>query len=301
MSYNLTQLRILWEIASDGIVFNNYIGHSSLASGDFGPTNIKTDIIEQKWKTTEINDAFIIFDAGMTFDPVTTPSKGIVMDTIALLGTNLTTNAKVYVYGYGEAWEPPISASYVGADQTLLAKFQQQSRITIELKRSDDPYEPNVLWVSPTEEIRKFRHWCLHIQDAQNADGFIEVGRFAGGSASILTELENFTGDVTYSEESFKDELKINGFSSISNNRALKKKMTLTFDNLDINGQNYLILRRLLRYARDTKKMLVLPDPSDIYRFNLFAKLGQMPKYKIKYLDKQTCYATFDVEFDEGK
>jgi hypothetical protein len=141
----------------------------------------------------------------------------------------------------------------------------------------------------------------LQISDSRNKDGYVEIGRFVGGSASILTELENFTDDVAYSEENFKDELKINGFSSISNNRALKKTMTMKFNNLDMNGDNYKILRKIFRYIRDTKKALVLPDPSDLYRFNLFAKLEKMPKLNVKYIDKETVYVTFDVEWNEGK
>lgn len=299
--YNLSQLRILWEIASDGLVFNNILSHSELATGDFGPTNIKTDIIEQKWRTTDTSNAFIIFDVGMTFDQIGKPSKAITVDTIALLGTNLSTKAEVKIYAYGQAFEPGIYGSYQGSIPDALTQFYLLSEKTIVMERNDDPYEENVLWVSPTETIDKYRHWCIHISDPQNEDGYIEVGRFIAGSASILSGLENITSDVTYQEVSYKDEMKINGFSSISNNRAIKKKMTISFENIDMNGDNYKIIRRALRYIRDTKKALFIPDPTDVYRFNLFGKVSEMPKQKVRYIDEQCVYASFDVEIDEGR
>jgi hypothetical protein len=301
MSYNLSQLRVLWEIASDGIVFNNIIAHSETSIGDYQPVNIKTDITEQKWRSSIPNNAFIIFDVGQTFDPVNRPGKAIVVDTAALIDTNLTTNATIKLHAYGDQSSSPVASTYVGARSEYLDMFKARTAKTYTFTRKDDPYESNVLFVSPTEIIQSYRHWCLEINDSRNPDGYVEVGRFVAGQASILTQLENFTDEVTYTEENYKDELKINGFSSISNNRTLKKRMTIRFKSLDMNGDNFRILRRMFRYIRDTKKALVLPDPSDLYRFNLFAKLENMPKMTVNYVDKDTVYVSFDLEWNEGK
>jgi hypothetical protein len=182
-----------------------------------------------------------------------------------------------------------------------LADFKNVADIRISVPVPTDPFEDNVIWVSPTEVIQKRRNWCVEINDPTNPDGYIEIGRFVAGQASILTELENITHSLSYTEESFKDEMQINGFSSISNNRALKKKLTVSFENINLNAANWAILRRYMRYARDTKKALILPDPTEVYRFNLYAKLKKMPEQKVTYIDNQTVYGSFNLEWDEGR
>jgi hypothetical protein len=166
---------------------------------------------------------------------------------------------------------------------------------------SQDPFETNFLWCASSQPISAYRHIGVKITDLTNPDGYIEIGRFVCGASSILTELENYTSNVKYSEVNYKDELEINGFSTIANNRALKKKITLSFDNLNMNADNYKILRKMMRYIRDTKKALVLPDPTDLYRFNLFAKLEKLPDLNVSYVDANNVYVSFDLEFNEGK
>lgn len=300
MSYNLSQLRVLWEFASDGLVPNPFLAHSALSSGDFQITNLKSDIVEQKWRTTSTNNAFFILDCGRTDNTVTSPQRAVIFDTMALLGTNLTEKAVIKVYAYGQAYDS-FGNGNEGFNQTRYADFLTVAQYYAAYNMSNDPYEVNFLWASSTEVIQPYRYWMIEIVDPTNPDEFIEVGRFVAGQATILTELENFTSDVKYSEVNYKDEMSINGFSSISNNRALKKKLTVQFDKLNVNGENWRILRRMLRYIRDTKKALVLPDPTDVYRFNLFAKLKTMPEQKISYIQSDSIYATFDLEWDEGR
>lgn len=306
MSYNLTQLRILWEIASDGLVANNFIAHSLVPAGDYGITNLKTDIVEQKWRgfsgsiSQPIPTAFFIVDTGMTFDPILSPSKAIFVDTMALLNTNLTQYATIQVWAYGTASSSAIRDGYQG-QVDLWSEFTTRAELLYNGTMPSDPYEKNWIWIRSSQPTKAYRHWGIMINDPNNPDPYVEVGRFVAGQSTILTELENYTSNVKYSENNFKDEAQITGFSWISNNRALKKKITLEFDNLNMNGDNYKMLRKMIRYIRDTKKALVLPDPTDVYRFNLYAKLEKMPEYAISYVDAQNVYASFGLEFNEGK
>jgi len=48
--YNTDHLRILWEFSSDGTQYNN-VSASSNAGQDFLPINLKSDIVEQKWRS----------------------------------------------------------------------------------------------------------------------------------------------------------------------------------------------------------------------------------------------------------
>lgn len=300
-AYNLSQLRVLWEIASDGLVYNHFIAHGNTIGGDYDIMNIKSDIVEQKWRCSTDEPVFFIFDAGMTFDGITTPSRAIVVDTIALIGTNISPNAVVKISAYGDSSSRGVRDRYTGPDLSAQEQFRAQAQWAVTTKMEDDPYETNVLWCSPSEIIQPYRHWMVEILDTANPDGYVEIGRFVAGQASILTDEENFTGDLKYKEKNYKDEIATNGFSMISNNRAIKKNLTLNFDNLNMNGPNYKILRRMMRYIRDTKKSLVIADPLFPYRFSLFAKIEELPEQSISFIDKDSCYASFSINWNEGK
>jgi hypothetical protein len=282
MSYNLTQLRVLWEIGSDGnSASNNYIASSNAGTG-YEPVNLRSDFIERAWKSTSCIAEYFQFDVGV--------GNTIGIDTAAILGHNLTNGAIITVYGYGDAFSnaPASDADWYG----LSAQFSMQV----------EPTYQNVFYVAATSATSKYRHWRVLIQDATNTNGFISIGRFIAGEAMVFDTRENMSMNVDYAQVNYKDELKLNGFSSLANNRALRSKLKINFENLDMeSNDNYTQLQRYFSYCRDTLKALVIPDPRKLYRYSVYAKLTQMPQEKHTYLDDASCYANLDIELDEGK
>jgi hypothetical protein len=278
--YNTTQFRVLWEIASDGIVSNNFTASTS-ASTDKSIANIKTDIVEQYWQSTGTDEHF-------TFDVGTGRTSFI--DTIGFINHNLTTSAVVNIYGYGTS-EDPAPGSWAGVP--LYA--------TIPLPE-DRPNEENLLWIAEDFPLEGFRHWRVTISDPTNPDGFIRVGRFVAGQALIFAGFENFIDRLNYGRKNFKDELSLNGYTTISNNRALKKFLRLTFTNLaQVNANNYKNLETMLEYTRDTLKMLVIPDPQNPYNYSVYAKIAELPEEEHRYVDADTRYADLTISWNEAQ
>jgi hypothetical protein len=282
IKYNIDKLRILWEIKSDGTTANNFTA-SSEESTDKGVINLKSDIVEKYWQSTGDSAEWVRFDAGS--------GETISLDTFALIGHNLSGSATLTLKGYGDG------SSSAPADWSVVATY---ATLTV----SEDPDEENLIWVSPTNPSAAYRWWRLDIADPTNADGYIRIGRLVAGTALIFSG-ENCLDQIGLVEQSFKDEMQLNGFTRISNNRALKRKLVLRFKDLNkISQSNYRGLRRYMRYCRDSLKALVIVDPStesSKYEFSAFAKLQVMPVQEHKFVDSDNSYSSFDLEFDEGR
>jgi hypothetical protein len=277
--YNTGLLRILWQIASDGTVANNFLS-SSDASVDKNVVNLKSDIIEQYWQTTGKTSEWFQFDVGAGLTAL--------IDTFALIGTNLTTSAVIKLYGYGGG-----SSSAPG------------SWVSVPLLRDipmpSNPLEENVVFIAPTQPVDAFRHFRVTIADTTNPDGFIRIGRCIAGSSTIFTT-ENCLENVSYKKENYKDEFSINGFTSIANNRALKKTMTLNFNNLNrLQYANYRRLMEYVAYCRDTLKAFVIVDPTEPYQFSVFSKLKTMPEESHVYISSDTSNVALSLSFDEAR
>lgn len=284
-AYNITLLRVLWEIKSDGTTALNYTA-SSEASADKGVVNLKSDILEKYWQTTGCAAEWFQFDAGS--------GKVISMDTLALIAHNLTNSAVVTVKGYGT------SIDAAPANHAAWASVPVYATLTM----PDDPDETNLIYIAPVLPTDSFRHWLIDIEDSTNTAGVIRIGRVVGGS-SLIFNGENCLDTVGLTDQNYKDEMKLNGFSGIANNRALKRAMKLTFRDLDSKQQsNYKRLKRYTRYCRDTLKALVILDPkaeTTKYQFTVFAKLKSMPSESHVYVDDLTNYTSFELEYDEAK
>lgn len=283
VSYNITQLRILWEIKSDGIEAANYTS-SSDASTDKAVVNLKSDIVEKYWQSSSASSEWFRWDTGS--------GRVISLDTFALIQHNLTSSAVVTIKGSGASGDSePVDWSAVSVYATLTL--------------SDDPDEDNLIYISPTQPSSSYRWWRIDINDPTNPDGFIRIGRVVGGSALIFAGNENCLDDISFMEENYKDEMPLNGFSRVANNRSLKKKMELSFRDLDTVAQtNFRLLKRYMRYCRDTLKALVIVDPqteTSKYEFTAFAKLKVMPERRHKYIDSASSYTALQLQFDEGR
>lgn len=277
--YNTTNLRILWEIASDGITTDNFTA-SSTAATDKSIVNVKNDIIEKYWQSTGISQEWIQFDAG--------ENLAIYIDTLGIIEHNFTTSVTLTLKGYGSGSDslPPQWAS-VPVYATITA--------------GSNPNDARIMWCSPTNPTNRYRYWRLEIDDPTNSNDFLRIGRFVAGQALILTG-ENITDSIRFSKQSYKEEIALNGFSSVFNNRALKKKLTLNLSTLNVQRySNYNLLSKYVDYARDSFKSLIIPDPNNPYKYSIYAKLTDLPSEEIAYVDGSNEYSTYTLSYDEAK
>lgn len=285
VAYNITNLRILWEMKSDGTTSNNFTA-SSEASTDKGVVNLKSDVIEKYWQSTSASTQWVQWDAGS--------GRTISLDTLALIGHNLTSSAVVTLIGYGG------SGDSAPANTAAWDALDAYATLTL----SDDPDEENLIYIHPNTPANSYRHWRLKIHDPTNPDAFLRAGRLVAGSALVFNG-ENCLDEIELTNVNYKDETRLNGFAGIANNRALKKNLALKFRNLDrVSLTNYRLLRRYLQYCRDTLKALIIVDPSSEtakYQFTAFAKLKQMPREMHKYIDENSSYTSLELEYDEGR
>lgn len=277
--YNVTNYRVLWEIASDGITTGNFSASSS-ASADKAVVNVKNDILEKYWEAAGASSEWVQFDAGT--------NRTILMDTFALLATNLTSSAQLVLKGYG-----------AGSDAAPVSWVSVPVYATIAMPE-DRPDEDRVIWIAPSIPTETFRHWRLEISDPSNPSP-VRIGRVLGGSASVLAG-ENLLVDVTIRRLSFKDEMRLTGFTSIANNRALKRSVRVRFSDLNVlNKNNYQALAKMMDYCRDTLKVLSIPDPREPYLYSTFAKIADLPEETHQFVDPETIYANFELAFDESR
>ena len=282
VSYNITQIRILYELRSDGATANNYTA-SSNASVDKNVINLKSDRIEKYWQSTGATSEWVQFDAGV--------GRVISLDTFALIGHNLTSSAVVRIKGYGASGDSaPGSWAAVPVYATVLMP--------------DDPNEDNLIWIAPDQPENSYRHWRVEIMDPTNPDGVLRVGRLVAGSALIFNG-ENCLDEIDIQFVNYKDEQKLAGFARVSNNRALKKRVLIRFKDLNrIAETNYRLLRQYMQYCRDTLKALVIIDPKSEatkYQFSIYAKLADLPREQHRFVSGEDSYAALELEYDEGR
>ncbi len=273
--YNVTQLRLMCEFPSRGTAGlggNNWVASSTMA-GDYLPKNVNTDIVEQVWRSNTGTAAFstLTCDTGIP--------QGVPIDTIAILGHNLTKSALVQVQGSNDNFATPANIVF---------------NMTAETE--------NMYYISPTFPTLagQNRYWRFIFQDVTNPDGFIEVGTIVFGTSDIFSVADCFRNPVVNGYRHFKDELRTEGFTNVSNDRALKRYLRLSFEKLNYFKGNYRMLDDMLKFARTSLKCLVIPTPQYPSRFAVFAKLTAMPEVTHTDIDAQTGYIDIDLEWDES-
>ena len=287
ISYNTISPRILWEIKSDGpsSVDNNFTA-STERNTVKGVNNLKSDILEKYFETTSKLNQWVQWDTGA--------GRVISLDTFALIAHNITNSAVVTLKGFGAAEDA------APADDAAWDALPVYATLTM----PEDPDERNLIWVSPHLPTVQYRHWRVYVTDPTNSVDYIRIGRLLAGSALIFSG-ESCLDEIEASDVSYKDELQLNGYTRIANNRALKRNLVITFKDLNKNGRaNYRLLKRYLRYCRDTMKALFILDPSDEvskYDYTIFAKLRSMPRETHRYIDRDASYTSMALEYDEAR
>ena len=279
--YNTYYLRIMSTFSSRG---NTGIGGTN-AWGNTGGTglnwiagstqsgfNIKdvnSDIIEQVWRSaTGVKITNITCDTEIT--------QGVFVDTIAILNHNFTSTAAIVFQGSNDS-----TFSTVTFSQTLTWEKE------------------NMYYISPEIPTLQLRYWRFILNDGTNPDDFLRVGTILFGSSEIL-QGDQFVDQITYGKRHYKDQVFTEGFTNVSNDRAVKKYLKLSFQSLTISGRNYGILRDTFDFAKTQLKCLWIPTPQYPSRYAIFAKLNEMPEEKHNDKGFDADYVSLDVNLDES-
>lgn len=266
--YNIKNLRVMETFPSRGTTGLNWTSNST-ASGDFGVNNVNTDIVEQVWRSTVKTGIVLTCDTQIT--------QGVFLDTLAILNHNFTVSATVTM----EASTDP-GFSTIG--------------FTENLKLID---EPNIYYIAPTLPQDSYRYWRFIINDPTNPLAYLQIGTIVFGSAIVL-QGENIVDTVGRTTKHFADKIATEGFTNVSNDRALKFIVNLDFKLIAFNRGNYKRIRSVFKAARTSFKCLWIPTPEFPERFACFGKLTSIPTetHNVKGIDLD--FINFSIEVDES-
>lgn len=268
--YNTTQLRILCDFPSRGIVSNNWTSPQGTETGDFGLENLNTDVIEQRAQSPFGITALweLISDTGAT---------NTFVDTIAILNHNFTTSAVVSVQG---------------SDDPSFASVKFTFTMSVELT--------NMYYIAPTLPTQSARYYKFLIQDPTNPDGYLRAGTILFGTSLILSRRACFENPVSFGLKHFKDSLETEGFTSVSNDRALRRILGLEFVNLKVDGADYDSLVDYFKTAKTDLKCLVIPKPERASTLAVFSKLVELPVERHMANTEDDWRVELNLEYDES-
>ena len=265
--YNTKLIRILHRFPSRGTSGVNWtIVVGSTAAGDFALNNVNTDIVEQVWRATSTS---------ATIQCDTEIAQGIFLDTLAILNHNLTTSATVQLQA---------------SNSSIFATTPYAQNLITELT--------DMFWIEPYLPLTSYRYWRFVINDPTNTSA-IQIGTIVFGS-SIIFHGECIVDQVQKRKIHFSDKVKTEGFTNVSNDRALKKALSFSFKSLDYTLENYQNLNEVIDYIRTTLKALWILDPRLTSRFAVFGKMPEIPAENHRVLGATLDYIDIDVTVDES-
>lgn len=271
--YNITQLRILENMVSRGtpaLGGANWTSDVALRTGDFGTENLNTDILEQRCETESVPAQWILTcNTGIP--------QGAFVDTLAILEHNLTKSARI---------------EFQGSDDPLFGTVGFSTVLTSELK--------NTYWISPSLPNEGFIYWRLLIDDITNTEDGLFIGAIVFGSASIMTVSETFENPATFGWSHYKDASDTEGYRKVSNDRALRKRLSLAFSNLKYDGGNFEMLRDYWLSAKTDIACLIIPRPTKPSALAVFSKLTNLPSEEHNAISDDDHYVSFTLDWDES-
>jgi citrate lyase gamma subunit len=267
--YNTTNLRVMVDFPSRGTTGTNWTA-SSTETGDFSVNNLNTDIVEQRWQSAAGTTTAVL-------ECDTEKVQGVAVDTLGILNHNLTTSAYLIMEGSN-------FADFSAIGETIVPT----------IVRDEDIY-----WIAPTYPNKQWRYWRFTINDPTNSDGNLKIGTIIFGTTIIL-QGENFTDIVRKRKIHFADKIATEGYTSITNDRALKKSVGINFDKIQYTRGNYKNLNYVFDFARTSLKCLWVPDPRYPARFAIFGKLTDMPEETHNVICVDADYVDFSIEVNEA-
>ena len=271
--YNITQLRILQNFVSRGTVAlagNNWTSNVPLKAGDFGTANLNTDVLEQRCETGTLPASWILScDTGLP--------QGAFIDTLAILEHNLTRSAAVILQGSSDS-----GFGTVGFQVALTSELI------------------NTYYISPELPTSGYRYWRLIIDDLTNSNAYLYIGAIVFGSSQIMSVAENFDNPVGFGYRHYKDSVETEGFTAVSNDRAMRKHLSLTFNDIRYDAGNFRMLKDYFFTNKTDLKCLIIPRPTKASAFAVFSKLSSLPDETHNAISDTDHYVSFALDWDES-
>jgi len=271
--YNITQLRLLCDFASRGTANlngQNWTSIQPIKAGDFSPNNLNTDLLEQRTQTDGVTTLWELrCDTGIT--------QGAFVDTAAILEHNFTKSAVVTMQGSQDS-----NFSSIGFNEILNTQLD------------------NIYYIAPELPTQSFRYWRFIIEDGTNPDSDLFIGAIIFGSASIFTTRECFENPVKFGKVHYKDSVKTEGYTNVSNDRATRKFLGLSFSELLLDGGNYKTLQSYFSNSKTDLKCLIIPTPYRPEVLAVFAKLTELPQESHRAITSDEHYISLDLNWDES-
>ncbi len=243
--YNDEKFRVLYEFPSRGTTGMNWTA-TSTAAGDFSVNNVNTDIVEQAWRSaTGILSVNLVCDTEL--------AQGVAVDTIGILGHNLSRAAVISV----EASNSPVFAS-------------------VPFVETIDWSLANMYWIAETFPFDQYRYWRFNFSDPTNPANFLQVGTIVFGSSLVFSGT-CFADGVGREKRHFADKIQTAGFTNVSNDRAVKRAVRLEFPKIRYDSSDFIALEQCLDTVRTSLKALWIPTPQDPTRFAVFGKATEIP------------------------
>jgi hypothetical protein len=269
--YNITQLRLLCNFISRGteaLGGNNWVSVQAVSPGDYSPNNLNTDIVEQRTQTPSVNLWQLRCNTG---------NPNSFVDTIGILNHNFSRGATVEV---------------AGSDDPAFGTIKFSYPMTVE--------DVNMYYIAPTLPNIPAQYYQFTISDPGNSEGILKIGTIVFGSGIIMTRKEQFLNPVTYGFRHYKDTLETEGFTSVSNDRALRKFLNLTYAQLVREGGNFRALRQYILDAKTDLKCLIIPRPTVPSALAVFAKMSQLPEEQHNAIDDNNWRIDMTFDWDES-
>lgn len=236
--------------------------------GDFGPTNVNTDIVEQVFRTSGVLNTSIVCD--------TQVPNGTFIDTLAVLNHNLTNSGTVTI------------------DFSMTNDFVSGETIVLSPDATND-----IIWIAPSIPTQSWRFVRFTFSDSKNSAGYLQCGAIVFGT-SLIFNGENIVDNVTKVSKHFADKIQTEGFTSVASDRALRSNVQMEFRNLDFSKENYYILKTVFNYARTNLKCLWIPTPETPTRFAIFGKLPTLPSESHNSKGPTQDYIAMTLEVDDS-
>lgn len=246
---------------------------TSTQPGEFSVLNLNSDIIEKYWRSaTGVKESIVLVCD-------TKISQGIFFDTLAILGTNLTSSARL---------------------RLVASNNDQRPEEIIELKSDGSD---RIIWTASDLPKASYRYFRFEIDDPTGKDDFIRIGSIIFGTAVKLENRPTDSFNVTRTE--FKDEVKTLGFTTVSNSKAYTKGLKFDFKDFSLGSDDYSKITQIFSVVRTSLKALWIFDPRtprSRNNYSVFAKLRRLPIEKHRSLgESQTdSYIDFTIELDES-
>lgn len=224
---------------------SNIISVTSTATGDFSKTNLTTNSLREKWRSSGVAVQRIVIQASDTDNAI---------DTFAILNHNFSSTAVITLEGNtSDSWGvPAVSVTIPWAKKHIVLMQAMASA---------------------------YEYWRLSVLDPANACGFVEIGRIVGGSSLIMTGDEDITDDFSVSTDDLAYKTRTEGFHRASNEKVKVDKLTVRFDKLvsDDGNDNYTRLWTMIDYVGETIPFLSVIDPDDADFFVIWGQIDTMP------------------------